>query len=226
MKRTEHTIYEVSELLTTTSRTLLEILERLERLERLTAAADVEPVDEQQTLHSIALKMVDSLEQFNVLPEIIDTLRRAIREPMKPPASDAALATDNGLLRCYARALGGAIEQGAEHHTAKEAARRAVYDLGRKDAMASSCPHIRSSDEGASYCELAEQQSAPASAAPLNYLDLLDEVAWEICQDHRLVANWRPEARCAAQVIVKRMRESSSLDVRLAADWLEQEAAR
>ena len=64
-----------------TSRTLLEILERLERLERLTAATDMEPVDDQQTLHSIALKMVDTLERLNVLPEILDTIRRAITEP-------------------------------------------------------------------------------------------------------------------------------------------------
>ena len=64
-----------------TSRTLLEVLERLERLE---AAADVEPVDDRQTLHSIALKMVDGLErQGNVLPEILDTIRRAIQEPME-----------------------------------------------------------------------------------------------------------------------------------------------
>jgi hypothetical protein len=39
--------------------------------------------DAPQSLHSVALDMVDSLgRSFNLLPEILDTLRRAIREPM------------------------------------------------------------------------------------------------------------------------------------------------
>ena len=39
--------------------------------------------DAPQTLHGIALDMVDSLgRSFNLLPEILNTLRRAIREPM------------------------------------------------------------------------------------------------------------------------------------------------
>jgi hypothetical protein len=43
---------------------------------------DPEPSDF-QTLHGIALGIVDSLgRSFHVLPEILDTLRRAIREPM------------------------------------------------------------------------------------------------------------------------------------------------
>lgn len=38
-----------------------------------------------QTLHTVALGMVDTLEHgVGVLPEICDTLRRAIREPMPP----------------------------------------------------------------------------------------------------------------------------------------------
>jgi hypothetical protein len=45
-------------------------------------APEHEPVDP-QTLHSVALGHVDSLgRSFNLLPEILDTLRRAIREPM------------------------------------------------------------------------------------------------------------------------------------------------
>ena len=39
--------------------------------------------DDFQTLHGIALDMVESLgRSFNLLPEILNTLRRAIREPM------------------------------------------------------------------------------------------------------------------------------------------------
>ena len=43
-----------------------------------------------QTLHTIALDMVDSLgRSFNLLPEILDTIRRAIREPMEPAPAPA-----------------------------------------------------------------------------------------------------------------------------------------
>ena len=44
---------------------------------------------EDMTLHTIALCMVDSLRCLGVLPEILDTLRRAIREPMVPGAEPA-----------------------------------------------------------------------------------------------------------------------------------------
>jgi hypothetical protein len=51
-------------------------------LDDSTPEPDPEPSDF-QTLHGIALGMVDSLgRSFHVLPEILDTLRRAIREPM------------------------------------------------------------------------------------------------------------------------------------------------
>jgi hypothetical protein len=50
----------------------------------LTSSAP-EPADE-QTLHTVALRMVDTLANLDVLPEITDTIRQAIREPMAPPA--------------------------------------------------------------------------------------------------------------------------------------------
>ena len=59
----------------------------------LAAEAD-EPDDEPQTLHSVALGMVDSLAFHEVLPEILDTLRRAIREPMAEPLSPAQAVKD------------------------------------------------------------------------------------------------------------------------------------
>lgn len=62
------------------------ILELRARVEALEAAQQQQltPADDApQTLHTIALGMVDSLgRSFNLLPEICDTLRRAIREPM------------------------------------------------------------------------------------------------------------------------------------------------
>lgn len=36
-----------------------------------------------ETLHTVALKMVDTLDTMGFLPEITSTLRRAIREPME-----------------------------------------------------------------------------------------------------------------------------------------------
>jgi hypothetical protein len=120
--------------------------------------------DEPQTLHSVALKMLDTLARLGVLPEILDTLRRAIREPMEPaPAAAAApVATDNGLLRCYAQAVEDALRRFADNDEIKAAGRRALYNLGREHGGASqaSCPHIRSSDEGTSYCALAQQVAA------------------------------------------------------------------
>ncbi|MEN9862138.1 MAG: hypothetical protein RLZZ515_2620, partial [Cyanobacteriota bacterium] len=39
-----------------------------------------------QTLQTVALGMVDTLANLDVLPEITETIRRAIREPMAQPA--------------------------------------------------------------------------------------------------------------------------------------------
>ena len=78
----------------------LDAIARLDALEARVALlehveADEPDDDEPQTLHSVALKMVDTLEQLGVIPEIRGTLRRAILEPMEPeaqPAEDAAPA--------------------------------------------------------------------------------------------------------------------------------------
>jgi hypothetical protein len=79
----------------------LDAIARLDALEARVALLEHveadEPDDEPQTLtlHRVALKMVDTLEQLGVIPEIRGTLRRAILEPMEPeaqPAEDAAPA--------------------------------------------------------------------------------------------------------------------------------------
>jgi hypothetical protein len=72
---------------------LMELLARVERLEQ--AQQQPEPQDN-QTLHTIALRMVDGLERLDVLPEIQATIRRAIREPMAQPApsTPAGLVSD------------------------------------------------------------------------------------------------------------------------------------
>jgi hypothetical protein len=55
-----------------------------DKIDRLIALDQDEDEDDPQTLHTIALRMVDTLERMHLLPEILDTLRRAIREPMEP----------------------------------------------------------------------------------------------------------------------------------------------
>jgi hypothetical protein len=76
--------------------------------------------DEPQTLHSIALKMVDTLASLGVIPEIRSTLRRAILEPMEPATAAAApVATDAKLRRIWNETFG--IPE----------AFRAIYDHGR-----------------------------------------------------------------------------------------------
>jgi hypothetical protein len=82
--------------------------------------ADEPDDDEPQTLHSVALKMVDTLEQLGVIPEIRGTLRRAILEPMEPAAAAAApVATDDELTRVF-----------DTYHLWRDS-RRATYNLGR-----------------------------------------------------------------------------------------------
>ena len=60
----------------------------------------------------------------------------AATAPAPQPAPDH-LATDNGLLRCYAAAAGEAIaHRRASLQEAREEGRRAIYDLGRQHGAA------------------------------------------------------------------------------------------
>jgi hypothetical protein len=103
-------------------------------------------------------------------------------------------------------------------------ARRALYNLGREHGAAQArCPHIRSSDEGTSYCALAEQTAAaqpapPAAPAPAGGLvERLGEV-WN--EGERL----HPYARRAAiREVAAWLRAGRMLH---AAELLEQEADR
>lgn len=64
------------------------------------------------------------------------------------------IATDQELRRAW-----GSVT-GEDWNTAL----RAVYDLGRQHGSAqATCPHIATSDEGTSYCRLAEQSATPAT---------------------------------------------------------------
>ena len=103
----------------------LDHVERMDALEARVALlehveADEPADDEPQTLHSIALKMVDTLASLGVIPEIRSTLRRAILEPMEPATAAAApVATDGELRRIWNETFG--IPE----------AFRAIYDHGR-----------------------------------------------------------------------------------------------
>ncbi len=113
------------------------------------SAAEPAPADPDtpQSLHDVALAHVDTLgRSFGLLPAILDTLRRAIREPMAAPAG--RVATDEEIQAAYDEAYDDAV--------------RAVYDLGRQHGAA--CPHIRSNG-ATNWCALAEQP-APAAPAP------------------------------------------------------------
>jgi hypothetical protein len=92
---------------------LMGLCARVERLERaqqqgnssasLTSSAP-EPADD-QTLHTVALRMVDELDRFGVSTEFQDTIRKAIREPMQPAPSTPA--GQGELVRSVAEAMGG-----------------------------------------------------------------------------------------------------------------------
>jgi hypothetical protein len=84
---------------------ILELRTRVERLEQA-QQPEPEPADE-QTLHTVALRMVDGLERLDVLPEIQDTIRQAIREPMAQPAPSTP-AGQGELVRSVAEAIAAA----------------------------------------------------------------------------------------------------------------------
>jgi hypothetical protein len=63
------------------------------------------PNDTPETLHDVALKMVDTLDSLGILPEITDTLRRAIRAPMVSPAPVMGNTLLNRCLAAYDTAL-------------------------------------------------------------------------------------------------------------------------
>lgn len=97
------------------------------------AEAD-EPDDEAQTLHSVALKMIDTLASLGVISEIRSTLRRAILEPMEPAAAAAPVATDDELRHCFGQGVQSAfsLNPSAFDGEMGEAAFRAIYDHGRQ----------------------------------------------------------------------------------------------
>jgi hypothetical protein len=82
-------------------------------------------VTAQAILH--LLERVDALEQQPT----------CANSAQVPPAPEAApVATDNGLLRCYAEAVEDALKRGDSHDEATKAGRRAIFNLGRQHGAA------------------------------------------------------------------------------------------
>jgi hypothetical protein len=85
-----------------------EIERRLERLEQAQQQPEPEPEDD-QTLHTVALRIVNELERFGLSTEFQEIMRRAIREPMAQPAPSTP-AGKGELVRSVADTMG--------HHSA------------------------------------------------------------------------------------------------------------
>ena len=71
------------------------------------------------------------------------------------------------------------------------------------------CPHIVSSDEGTSYCALAEQTAKPTSNSGLTSGSLVEQVARAISLDSSDAnpAGWTAEARAAIRTVEQWLRE-------------------
>jgi hypothetical protein len=88
------------------------------------------------------------------------------------------------------------------------------------------CPHIRSSDEGTSYCGLAEQQaaaSAPPEPAPVGSLVERVTAAIANADTDAVEPDWTPEARAAILAVAEWLKDKGHEEL---SDWLCCEAER
>ena len=138
------------------------------------------------------LERVEALEQ-RPIPGTV--------ELATPTPEAAPVATDNGLLRCYAQAIEVAVKRGDSHDEAKEAGRRAIYDLGRQ--------------HGAAQPPAAQPAPPPAPAGGLVRRVL--KAMWE-----GVATSDADGARAAIREVAAWMRENETGFN--AARWLEQEA--
>lgn len=151
-------------------------LEPVPATEESSVAVPPDAEDEPQTLHSVALGMVDSLAFHEVLPEILDTLRRAIREPMEPTVAAAApVATDAELIKAWDRR--SSVLDGL----------RAIYNLGRKHGALAVAPSAPSAPAGGLVWQVASRVERVVDADQgLEWLALESAARGAICE----VAAW------------------------------------
>ena len=91
------------------------------------------------------------------------------------------------------------------------------------------CPHVVTSDEGTSYCRLAEQASPTGKESVTADSSLVERVADAICAmaycgDTSL--NWRPAARAAIREVAAWLRDRNGYPWAWVAQILELEADR
>jgi hypothetical protein len=139
------------------------------------SVAEPEPADPDtpQSLHDVALAHVDTLgRSFGLLPDILDTIRRAIREPMAAPTEPGKVATDEALADCWLEL------KGRDGFVPLEVL-RAVYNLGRQ--------------HGAPVEQQAPAKPAPKPAPPAPAGGLVDEVM-EAAEVTATYAEWALDA--------------------------------
>ena len=143
---------------------------------------------------------------LNLLERVEALERRPIPgfvELATPTPEAAPEATENGLLRCYGQAIEDAVKRGASHDEAKEAGRRACYNLGREHGAAQPAP-----------------PAAPAGG--------LVERVGEAMERHHVIGDiegsWDAQSRAAIREVAAWLR--SELNLSVADLLLEQECKR
>jgi hypothetical protein len=116
---------------------LLHVLERIELLDQ----DAIEQSQSNRFCFEAVIKRLEKLEaallQHDTLliggpQDKLDRLIELDSDDDAPTPEAAPVATDNGLVRCYGQAIEDAVKRAASHDEAKEAGRRAIYDLGRR----------------------------------------------------------------------------------------------
>jgi hypothetical protein len=111
------------------------------------------------------------------------------------------------------------LEWGADVDKVKRWSDRHLQRIEALEARAATCPHIITSDEGTSYCALAEQTAKPSSNS------LVKRVAAILVNGQACDHDEARTARTAIREVAAWMREQQDGDL-IAATMLEQEAGR
>jgi hypothetical protein len=163
-----------------------------------------------QHAHADASRMSDAeREQFYAelaRPARIEALKTAASAPPDHVADASKMvATDEELYKLW--------DRGALHSLNLRL--RAVYNLGRQHgATQTTCPHIISSDEGTSYCGLAEHGSCQGilDSSPAPAGGLVERVACAVCNVTCTDAQARAAILAVAEWLVEQSPEHGPVD--------------
>jgi hypothetical protein len=163
----------------------------------------------------------------------VEALEQRLTPPMAEAAADPAPASEPPPQIASSQEL----YQIWDSSTNVSSALRVVYDLGRQHGAAQAvCPHIVSTDEGTSYCRLAEQGAAPVTpmdephpASPKAQPGGLVERVRRVIGDDAPCSH--SNARAAIREVAAWLRENDSEcqmggDAAATAELLEQEAGQ